>query len=165
MSSSSEQKGVSAILSGTYSSASSTTHLFTLPGRIALITGGMRGIGLEIAVAYAEAGAIVYCLDLPTQPDADFVKVRQHVASLPAHIVGGAKGRLEYTSCDVTQQEEMWAVVERIAAKEGGVDVCVCNAGILKDADALEYPADEWKKVRSSEILEKLNADLLSSVF
>ena len=150
MASSSAQKGVSAVLSGTSSSASSTALLFALPGRITLITGGMRGIGLEIALAYAEAGAIVYCLDLFAQPDADFIKVQKHIAGLPMTSIGGVgvKGRLEYASCDVTQQKEMWAVVERIAAKEGRVDVCVCNAGILKDADVLEYPADEWKKVR-----------------
>jgi NAD(P)-dependent dehydrogenase (short-subunit alcohol dehydrogenase family) len=109
----------------------------------------MRGIGLEIALAYAESGAIVYCIDRPEQPDADFVKVQTHVAGLPAQS-GDAKGRLEYVSCDVTHQKETWAAVEHIVAKEGRVDVCVCNAGILAAVDVLEYPADKWKEVRSS---------------
>lgn len=144
---------VSAVLSDHATSDPSTVlTMFALPGRVALVTGGMRGIGLEIALAYAEAGATVYCLDLPAHPDRDFIKVQNHVAGLPPLNIGmmkGAKGRLEYASCDVTKQKEMWAIVEGIAAKEGKIDVCVCSAGILHAADVLEYPAEEWQKVRS----------------
>ena len=145
---------VSAVLSDhATSDPSNVFTMFALPGRVALVTGGIRGIGLEIALAYAEAGATVYCLDLPAHPDEDFLKVQKHVAGLPPLSIGmvkGAKGRLEYASCDVTRQKEMWAVVESIAAREGRIDVCVCNAGMLHAADVLEYPAEEWQKVRST---------------
>jgi len=157
---------VNAILSGQATSDSSNVlSIFALPGRVALITGGMRGIGLEIALAYAEAGATVYCLDLPTQAGADFVTVQKHVAGLPALNIGavkGAKGRLEYASCDVTQQKEMWAVVEGIAAKEGRIDVCVCNAGLLHASDVLEYSAEEWKKVCSNDSWCRRKCSLLA---
>jgi NAD(P)-dependent dehydrogenase (short-subunit alcohol dehydrogenase family) len=147
---------VSAILSDQATAdPSNVLTIFALPGRVALVTGGMRGIGLEIALAYAEAGATVYCLDLPANPEEDFIKVQKHVASLPPLSIGtvqGAKGRLEYTSCDVTKQNEMWAVVEGIAAKEGKIDICVCNAGILQAADVLEYPAEGWRKLHDVNI-------------
>ncbi|KIM37184.1 hypothetical protein M413DRAFT_279098 [Hebeloma cylindrosporum] len=147
---------VSAILSGHATpDPSDVLSMFALPGRVALVTGGVRGIGLEIALAYAEAGATVYCLDLPAHPSEDFIKVQAHVAALPALSIGilkGAKRRLEYTSCDVTHQKEMWAVVERIAEKEGRIDVCLCNAGVLHAADVLEYPAEDWQKIHDVNI-------------
>lgn len=120
---------------------------FSLFDRVALVTGGHRGIGLEIALALAEAGAIVYCLDLPTQPDQDWLKVQSFASQLPA--VDGKRGRLEYVAGNVTDQSAMWSTVENIVKKEGRIDVCVANAGILQGAECLEYPAEEFRKVRA----------------
>ncbi|KAF8630524.1 hypothetical protein AX15_002870 [Amanita polypyramis BW_CC] len=130
--------------------ASSIFNLFQLQDRIAIITGGHRGIGLEIAFAYAEAGAIVYCLDLPQKPGEDWVKVKKYADSLPVFHVGnekGSKGRMEYVSADVTNQQQMVAVVEDIARTEGRIDVCVACAGILSGGDCLEYPAEGFKEI------------------
>ncbi|KAF4618279.1 hypothetical protein D9613_011660 [Agrocybe pediades] len=158
--------GVSAILSASSSSSSSSTptrsalSLFALPSRVAIITGAHRGIGLEIALAYAEAGAIVYCLDLPEKPDGDWVKVRDYVAALPplsmASLTGQnaddgkgkeIKGRLEYAHCDVTNQQAMFNLAARIAEKEGRIDICFANAGILSGAEVLDYPGEDFKKI------------------
>lgn len=84
------------------------------------------------------------CLDLPPHPDEDFLKVQKYVAGFSKSPKGGP--RLEYTSCDVTQQQKMQKVVENIARRERHIDVCVCNAGVLHAADVLEYPAKEWQK-------------------
>ncbi|KAG6896721.1 hypothetical protein C0992_006488 [Termitomyces sp. T32_za158] len=119
---------------------------FSLVNRVALITGGHRGIGLEIALALAEAGAVVYCLDLPSKPDEGWLKVQAYAEQLPL-LSGNYRGRLEYVSGDVTNQAGIWKIAEEIATKEGRLDVCVANAGILRSAECLEYPADEFRKL------------------
>ncbi|PPQ93328.1 hypothetical protein CVT25_014457 [Psilocybe cyanescens] len=145
---SSTPAGVAAVLANAKPLRTSLT-LFTLLGRVAIVTGGQRGIGLEIALALTEAGAVVYCLDLPAQPDQDWLKVQAFAAELPDLVVDGQfrKGRLEYAPCDVTKQKEMWDLVERIADKEGRLDICFANAGILAGAEVLEYPAEEFQKI------------------
>ncbi|KAJ7735760.1 hypothetical protein B0H16DRAFT_1425982 [Mycena metata] len=133
------QAGVAAALAGA-SPASTALAMFSLTDRVALVTGAQRGIGLEMALALAEAGAVVYCLDLPAQPDGDWFKVQKFASELK-------KGRLEYISGDVTDQKAMWAAVESIVDREGRIDICMANAGILHGAECLEYPADDFKKV------------------
>ncbi|KAF8879067.1 hypothetical protein BD779DRAFT_1168007 [Infundibulicybe gibba] len=118
---------------------------FSLSGRVALVTGGHRGIGLEIALALAEAGAIVYCLDLPSTPESDWLKVQAYADSLP--LVDGVRGQLKYVSGDVTNQEAMWQAVRDIVAKEGRIDVCMANAGIFRGEECLDYPADKFKQM------------------
>ncbi|KAJ7443832.1 sorbose reductase sou1 [Mycena latifolia] len=139
--------GVDAALAGS-APVRTALSLFSLTGRVALVTGGNRGIGLEMALALAEAGAVVYCLDLPAQPESDWLKVQNYVNNLPASEDQGAKkGRLEYVSGDVTDQKAMWAMVESIVDREGRIDICMANAGILHGAECLDYPAEDFRKV------------------
>lgn len=115
---------------------------FDLTGRVAVISGGNRGIGLEMAEALCEAGAIVYCLDLSPSPGEEWVATQKYVARL-----GVDSARLEYASVDVTDQKSVWSVVEKIADKEKRMDICVAAAGILNGYDCLEYPAEEFQKL------------------
>ncbi|TFK61365.1 NAD(P)-binding protein [Pluteus cervinus] len=142
--------GVAAALAGSHPAETALSQ-FALPGRVALITGGHRGIGLEIALALAEAGANVYCLDLPPTPDSDWLKVQAHAASLAQSQRAQGNllvaGKLEYVSGDVTDQKKVWDIAEEIAKKEGRLDICVANAGILRSAECLEYPAEEFRKL------------------
>jgi len=121
--------------------------LFSMSNKTAIITGGGRGIGLEIAVAYAEAGAVVYCLDLAEKPNADWEKCRAWIDVLPHTHAVERRGRLEYARCDVTQQKPLWDLVQRIADKENGVHVCVASAGIGELKDVLDYEEDAFEKV------------------
>ncbi|KAF7319365.1 Sorbose reductase [Mycena chlorophos] len=115
--------------------------MFDLTGKVAVVSGGQRGIGLELALAMAEMGAVVYCLDLPDAPNDDWLAVQAFAAGLEP------KARLEYRQVNVTDQKGTWGVVEEIVKKEGRVDVCVANAGVLHGAECLEYPADEFRKL------------------
>ena len=86
---------------GLFTAATSTlfTHEFALTDKVALVTGANRGIGLETAMALAEAGArAVYCVDLSEQPGDDWKAVRDYLTKLD-----GA-GRLEYVHGDVRSQ-------------------------------------------------------------
>ncbi|KAJ7439064.1 hypothetical protein B0H11DRAFT_1752258, partial [Mycena galericulata] len=125
----------------------------SLKDRVALVTGGHRGIGLEMALALAEAGAVVYCLDLPAEPSSNWKKVQSYVSALPASDQG-LKGRLEYLAGDVTDQKVMWAEVEGIVEREGRIDICNANAGILHWSDCLEYSAEDFKKETLEQVHE-----------
>lgn len=139
--------GVAAALNN-LSPTRTVLSAFSLVDRVALVTGAQRGIGLEMALALAEAGATVYCLDLPPAPDAEWLKVQAYAANLP-DIAPGVKnkGRLEYVSGDVTNQKQMWSIAEDIVKKEERLDVCVANAGVLRGAECLEWPAEDFRKV------------------
>ncbi|KAL5510878.1 hypothetical protein ACEPAG_4635 [Sanghuangporus baumii] len=116
---------------------------FSLANRVAVVTGGQRGLGLEMAATLAEAGAAVYCLDLPTEPDKTFNATQSYVSKLG--LSGGA--RLEYTSVDVTKQKAIWDAVEKIAQREGRLDVCIAAAGVIGSQPALEYTPEEFDKI------------------
>ncbi|KAH9951369.1 hypothetical protein B0H21DRAFT_718721 [Amylocystis lapponica] len=141
--------GVAAALEATASTPAKSTlfaHEFSLADRVALVSGGNRGIGLEMAMALAEAGArAVYCVDLPKQPGGEWHKVQEYLGRIKGKT---GEGRLEYVSADVRNQDDIWKIGETIGDKEGRLDVCVAAAGILKpDIECLEYPAEVFKDV------------------
>jgi NAD(P)-dependent dehydrogenase (short-subunit alcohol dehydrogenase family) len=113
---------------------------FSLKGRVAVVTGGNGDLGLEMALGMCEAGATVYCLDLPENPSPDFEAASKYVIRLGSKLV--------YRQCNVTDQQAVWALFEDIANAEGGrLDICIAAAGILQTYSALDYPAEEWRKV------------------
>lgn len=116
---------------------------FALTDRVAVVSGGNRGLGLEMAIALCEAGArAVYCFDLPEEPSEVFVASREYVSKL------GNNSRLEYFAADVCDQQLLWKKVEEIGDKEQRLDICVAAAGILKPhIECLEYPADVFREV------------------
>jgi NAD(P)-dependent dehydrogenase (short-subunit alcohol dehydrogenase family) len=144
--------GVNAILNAHSTSQNTSSikptalSLFSMHTKVAVVTGAGRGIGLEIALAYAEAGAHVYCLDLLEKPLEEWGVCKAWVDGLPGE-GGKGKGSLEYTQCDVTQQRATWDLVARIAEKEGRLDVCVACAGVLRGSEVLEWDGEDWEKL------------------
>jgi len=118
---------------------------FSLTGRVAVVSGGNRGLGLEMGLALAEAGARVYALDLPAVPGDEFLAVQGYVKGF------GTGASLQYVDggVDVTDQKRVWAKVAEIGDKEGRVDVGIAAAGILDGAPVLEYEADDFQKIMS----------------
>lgn len=116
---------------------------FALTDRVGIVSGGNRGLGLEMALALCEAGArVIYCVDLPEKPSEDWVKTKEFVEKL------GNGSKLEYISADVTDQQRMWKIGEEIGDREKRMDICVAAAGILKShTDCLEYPAQQFQDV------------------
>ena len=109
--------------------------LFSIEGKVALVTGGSRGIGLMIARGYVEAGARVYSSS--RKPD-----VCQAVAAELSK-----SGTCIALPADVSTDGEARALAAQIAEREPALHVLVNNAGANWGAPLEEYPDDAWDKV------------------
>jgi NAD(P)-dependent dehydrogenase (short-subunit alcohol dehydrogenase family) len=111
--------------------------LFKLAGRVALVTGGGRGIGLACVEALAEAGARVIIADR------DATLADEGRAALRA------KGRdAEIVIMDVTDPARVAAVADEVVARHGRIDILVNNAGIARSETPAEKVKDElWLNV------------------
>ncbi|KAI3536512.1 alcohol dehydrogenase GroES-like domain-containing protein [Colletotrichum filicis] len=113
---------------------------FDLTGKTAIVTGGTRGIGLEVARGLAEAGAkvaITYTSTDPTEADATAAKLS---ASGNGVLVKAYK-------CNVRNRAEVESVIETATKEVGGgkLDIVVANAGIADHIPAIEYPEDKFR--------------------
>lgn len=105
------------------------------------ITGGGRGIGQAMAVAYAQAGASDIILTSRTSQELE--SAAEKVKAVSKNV------RVSTVSCDVTVEADVESLVRSIKEKHGRLDVLVNNAGYL-DAGwqpITEGPADDWKRV------------------
>ena len=110
--------------------------IFSLEGKVALVTGAAYGIGFAMAQALAEAGAKI-AFNCRTQANMD--KALEEYARLGID----AKGYI----CDATDEEGVKAMVADIAATLGPVDILVNNAGIIKRIPMHEMAAEEFRQV------------------
>lgn len=110
--------------------------LFDLSGATAFVTGGSRGLGLQMATALGEAGA---ALVLTARSPRD---LEAAAAALRARDV-----RVLPVVCDVTRADDVDAGVARACEEFGGIDVLVNNAGTAWGAPAAEMPLDAWRRV------------------
>lgn len=114
---------------------------FSLEGKTAVVTGGNRGLGLEMALAFVEAGAHVYVIDQAPEPCEDFKRVAEHCHMLNRQI--------EFITADVTNSDQMNEAMRYIEkdSRTRSLDICVANAGIMQTHPAIDYPVDEFRKV------------------
>jgi len=113
-------------------------ELFSLAGKVAIVTGATSGIGLATAEMLASAGAEVFAFGLPGEKPEKFWAQRVRDAG---SVIG--------VSCDVTDEAQLEAAVAMVVASAGRIDVVVCNAGINVDESD---PAD------GSELLDAMFA-------
>ncbi len=104
---------------------------FRLDGKVALVTGGTRGLGRAIALALAEAGADVAVVS--RTPDAD---VENAIVRL--------ERRYAHYALDLAQREDVRRAVPSVVESMGHLDILVNNAGIIRRASALEYSESDW---------------------
>jgi len=109
---------------------------FSLEGKVALITGASYGIGFAIAAAYAKAGATVVFNDLKQE------MVDNGIASYAEQGIK-AHGYV----CDVTNEDQVDAMVAKIEKEVGVIDILVNNAGIIKRIPMIEMKASEFRQV------------------
>lgn len=108
-----------------------------LKGKKALITGGSRGIGREIVLAYLNEGATVYYVDI-AQGDS-FDEYQKLAAANGCKIV--------YKSGNVTDENAVNAIVDEMAKDEGSIDIVVNNAGITRDGLLMRMSTQDWDDV------------------
>jgi gluconate 5-dehydrogenase len=111
-------------------------QLFQLDGKVALITGGSRGLGLQMAEALGEMG----CKLAITARKADELKEAQ------AHLEGMGYEVLTVVN-DLSKPEGIPAMVDAVVQRYGTIDILVNNAGATWNAPAEEYPDEAWHKV------------------
>ena len=109
---------------------------FSLEGKIALVTGASYGIGFAIASGYAKAGATIVFNDI----NQDLVN-----KGLAAYEAEGIKAH-GYV-CDVTNEDQVDAMVAQIEKEVGVIDILVNNAGIIKRIPMHEMKAAEFRQV------------------
>jgi NAD(P)-dependent dehydrogenase (short-subunit alcohol dehydrogenase family) len=110
--------------------------LFDLTGRKALVTGGAVGIGRGCALALAQAGA-----------DVAIVDVNRAAGEQTAEEIRGLGRQAQFAACDVTDREQIQAMVRQVVQAFGRLDIAVNNAGIgILGADE-ELPQEDWDKV------------------
>ena len=109
---------------------------FQLDGKVALITGAVYGIGFEIAKSLAEAGATIVFNNLSPE------SVEQGLENYRAAGIE-ARGYV----CDVTDEEQVQAMVAQIKEEVGSIDILVNNAGIIKRIPMVDMSAEEFRQV------------------
>ena len=115
--------------------------LFDLTGRTALVTGGSRGLGLQIAESLGEAGAKIL---LTSRKASDLEEAAAHLQ---------AKGiDTRWVAADASQPEEIQRVASEAMQRLGQIDILVNNAGATWGAPAEDHPLDAWDKVMNLNI-------------
>src|SRR5512139_3605943 len=107
-----------------------------LEGRLAIVTGGARGIGREVAATFARAGANLAIADI-------LPKALERVS----REIQGLGRRVLAAQVDVSQASEVQAFVSRVMSEFCRVDILVNNAAYIHYAGFLEFEEAEWDKV------------------
>ena len=116
--------------------STSIQQLFDLTGRTALVTGGSRGLGLQIAEALGEAGAKIL---LTSRKAADLEEAAAHLQD---------KGiDTRWIAADASDPGEVRRIASEALQRLGQVDILVNNAGATWGAPAEDHPLEAWDKV------------------
>ena len=114
-----------------------TIHqLFDLKGKTALVTGGSRGLGLQLAQALGEAGAKVM---LSSRKADDLVEAAAHLKSAGIDV--------DWIAADCSKEADIRALGDEAIKRMGHVDILVNNAGAAWGSPAEDHPVEAWDKV------------------
>jgi NAD(P)-dependent dehydrogenase (short-subunit alcohol dehydrogenase family) len=109
---------------------------FRLDGQVALVTGGSRGLGLQIAEALGEAGAAVA---ITARREEGLASAAEHLQALRIQSMP--------VRCDISRNDEVEAAVKRVVEQLGHIDILVNNAGATWGAPFADIPFEAWDKV------------------
>ena len=115
---------------------STINELFSLKGKVAIITGGGRGIGKYIATGLAEVGANIV---IGSRKLENCEKVAESLEEMGVRTLA--------VRCDMAKIEDIDHLVEATMKVMGGINILVNNAGITWAAPTLDFPVEKWEKV------------------
>ncbi|MGQ9531891.1 MAG: 3-oxoacyl-ACP reductase FabG [Desulfotomaculales bacterium] len=107
-----------------------------LAGKVAIITGGARGIGRETALLFAREGARVVLGDLDAE-----------AGEAAAREIRAAGGEALFVSVNVADTDQVQAMVDATVQRFGRIDILVNNAGITRDAFLTKMSPEQWEQV------------------
>lgn len=116
--------------------------LFGLRGKRALITGASSGIGRKVAQAYVQAGADVAIA-------ARNVEALERIAG---ELAADGAGKVVPIRCDVTRPDQVTVMVDRVIAELGGIDIAVCNAGVIDVVPMLDMSPEEFQRIQDTNV-------------
>jgi gluconate 5-dehydrogenase len=115
---------------------STTYELFSLKGKVAIVTGGGRGIGKYIATGLAEAGADIVIASRKLENCEQVARVLEKMGVQTLAL-----------RCDMAKIEDIDHLVEASVEAMGHIDILVNNAGVTWGAPTLEFPIEKWEKI------------------
>ena len=107
---------------------------FRIDGKVALVTGSTRGIGLGIAEALAEAGALVTLSSKVPRPE---VVDRLRAAGYP----------VDYVQADLQDAAAPARLVDEVVRQRGRIDILVNNAGVAGHGDTVSFPDEDYRRI------------------
>ncbi len=110
------------------------SKLFDLSGKVAIVTGGNKGLGAGIALALAEAGADIAIIS--TRTETETVEAIKALGRRAIHI-----------AADLTSIAPVERIVSTTLAELGGLDILVNNAGMIRRADSVDFTEADWDAV------------------
>lgn len=120
----------------------SVRDLFDLHGKKALVTGASSGIGRTVALAYGQAGAQV----------AIAARHSEALEKVAGEVAAAGVDSVVPISCDVTRPEQVTKMMDQVTAELGGIDIAVCNAGIVRFNAMLEMPLEEFQGLQNTNV-------------
>jgi len=116
---------------------------FSLEGKVAIVTGAKRGIGKEIALTFAEAGAdVAVCTRVVEDGRLDVV----------AKEIQKLGRRSLAIQVDISQKADVDKMVQKVMNELGVIDILVNNAAIIIRAKLLEHCEDDWDKIMNTDL-------------
>jgi gluconate 5-dehydrogenase len=119
----------------------SVKHLFDLTGKVALVTGGSRGLGLQMAAGLGELGAR---LALTARKGDELKEAEAHLRGLGCQVRTFAH--------DLSKPDTIPGLVDQVLAAYGPIDILLNNAGTTWSAPAEDHPTEAWRKVMALNI-------------
>lgn len=111
-------------------------QLFQLDGKVALITGGSRGLGLQMAEALGEMGCK---LAITARKADELAEAKSHLEQMGYEVLTVVN--------DLSQTADIPSMVDQVLQRYGVIDILVNNAGATWNAPAEQYPDEAWRKV------------------